>query len=275
MDLANAIPDADFEFQLRFQRGSFAEFFGPTSSRRQILEERSHWLRKTPELCVAALPDGAPLLAEALALAAASVHPVPVLDEDSNSGVSLVERCQRLGRHWEPDFLVLKPDEAGAIRLWAGCVCFPSSWDLSEKIGLRLEDIHGVVPELNAQIGPQIHRFLTGLRPGAAWLRNNWGLSATSEMNQHPSRRLPRLVEGVTADSVWLRMEHQALVSLPKTGGILFGIRVTMHPLGQVLDDVVVRQRLWRALRTMPPAIAEYKGLTQARSALERMLQPV
>ena len=129
---------------------------------------------------------------------------------------------------------MLKADADGEIRLYGGCLCFPSSWRLSDKLGQPIEFIHGPVPGLNASIGAAIHKFLAALKPGVASLRHNWGLARSAELNQHPDRDLPRLDATVDADEVWLRVEHQALVALPKSGGILFGIRVVNHSLAEV-----------------------------------------
>ena len=37
--------------------------------------------------------------------------------------------------------------------------------------------------------------------------------------------------------SVWFRVERQALVALPETGEILFGIRLEVIPLAEVRAD--------------------------------------
>ena len=72
----------------------------------------------------------------------------------------------------------------------------------------------------------------------------------------------------VTLAEVWLRVEQQALVALPESAGVLFGIRITMHPLAEVKRDVVASERLARALRTMPEPVARYKGLAAARGQI-------
>ena len=151
-------------------------------------------------------------------------------------------------------------------------LCFPSSWRLSEKLGKTIEFIHGVVPELNTNLGPAIHKFLAGLKPGAASLRFNWGLSRSAELNQHPDRSLPRLDGSMSLEEVWLRVEEQALVALPKSHGILFGIRLVNRPLAAIRADQLARARLRRALATMPEPMAVYKGIAPARARLLELL---
>ena len=172
-----------------------------------------------------------------------------------------------LGKIWEPDFLLLNR-EGEEFRLRGGCLCFPSFWVLSEKLGHPVSFIHGPVPTLNGALGTQIQMFLQRLKPGEVWERTNWGLAATPELNCHPNRNLRRLDAGVTLDKVWLRAEHQAFVLLPETGGLLFGIRVSLHSVNELAVETEFRDGLRRFLETMPLEVSRYKGLEQAREAL-------
>jgi len=265
--LAELFPDGDYRFQLRFERGEPAEFFAPSAKHPELVTERRQWLGSDPRTYAALLPSGEALLEEAIALASAWNGFVP------SKSATPWQTCLALGQFWETDYLLLKCDTDEEIRLYGGCLCFPSSWRLSDKIGKRIEFIHGPVPGLNQSIGQGIHKFLAALKPGTASLRHNWGLARSPELNHHPDRDLPRLDATVNADEVWLRVEHQALVALPKSGGILFGIRVVNHPLQEVKVDPIAAARLCRALETMPDEMARYKGLASARTRIVELLQ--
>ena len=84
---------------------------------------------------------------------------------------------------------------------------------------------------------------------------------------------MPRLDATVSAEEVWLRVEHQALVALLKSGGILFGIRVVNYPLNEVKTDPLAAARLIRALETMPEEMARYKNLAAARGRILKLLR--
>jgi hypothetical protein len=243
------------------------DFFRPTAEHEALVAQRRHWLRNEPDTYAALLPEGVALLDETVELAREWND-----FTTGNAEASHLQKCLALGEFWEPDFLLLKADTDGEIRLYGGCLCFPSSWRLRDKVGQPIEFIHGVVPGLNASIGPAIRKFLVGLKPGFAWLRHNWGLARDAELNHHPDRGLPQLDAGVRAEEIFLRVEHQALVALPKSGGILFGIRVVTHPLAEAQADPVARHRLRRALETMPEAVATYKGIASARLKILEML---
>jgi dimethylamine monooxygenase subunit A len=260
-------PEGDYRFQLRFERGEPAAFFAQTPGRAALLAERRYWLDRQPQTYAALLPQGEALLEEAVGLAG-------IWTGFAQPSLAMPwQQCLALGEFWEPDYLLLKADAAGEIRLYGGCLCFPSSWRLSEKLGQSIEFIHGPVPGLNPSIGAAIHKFLAALKPGVASLRHNWGLARSAELNHHPDRALPRLDATVSADEVWLRVEHQALVALPKSGGILFGIRVVNHSLSEVKSDPVAAARLGRALETMPEEMARYKGLATARARILELLR--
>ena len=299
--MTEVFPDEDYRFHLRFERGGFAEFFRPTAESGNLLAERRRWLHTAPQTYAALLPDGIPLLEETIdlglteqTLPAGFASPQTPIQQPPTSNLQPAtgrpppatrpptpdttptlhhSTLLDLGAAWEPDFLLLKPDSAGRIILVAGCVCFPSSWSLAEKIGQPMEMIHGVVPGLNPAIGNQIQGFLTKLRPGVAWLRANWGLTRSAELNQHPERKLSRLDSNVRLDEVWLRIERQILAALPKNNGVLFAIRIATHPLAEIQQNPQIAPRLRRALETMPEPMAQYKGIASARATIISLLR--
>ena len=273
MNLSDLFPDEDYRFHMALRRGTPQEFFGRTPAHQALLTERQRWLQSEPQTYSACLPESSALVETCIALA----HEWGAISEkqcvDLITLADASERCAALSKLWEPDFLLLQSDGGGPFRTLAGSVCFPSSWSLGEKIGKPIDFIHGVVPSLNMQLGGPIQTFLSRLTPGVTWLRYNLGLSRSPELNQHPQRHLPRLDEAVEVADVWLRVEHQALVALPRCGAVLFGIRVAMRSLTEVRNDSAASARLARALETMRADIAAYKGLARARQRVIGLLR--
>ena len=71
---------------------------------------------------------------------------------------------------------------------------------------------------------------------------------------------------------MWLRVEHQMLVALPRSRGVLFGIRIALHRLDGLAADSELALGLGNALRAMPSAMAIYKGLAEVRESLAAVL---
>jgi hypothetical protein len=273
MTLAELLPEEDYRFQMRFKKGTVREFFGPSSRNFEILGERRIWLTENPRRHAAMLPEGAEILRETINMARKE-QTLPDGDSTlSSTELQPFDLCVSLGLAWEPDFLLLRTDANREVRLLGGCVCFPSSWDLNEKVGHPIQFIHSVVPGLNPALGTQIQGYLTRLRPGTIWLRANWGLSRSPELNQHPARGLPRLKHDVALEEVYLRIEHQALTALPVTGGVLFGIRIAVHNLVEIQREPVLRRGLARALTSLPEEMARYKNIADCRGRLISLLE--
>ena len=276
MDLADLFPDGDYRFHLTLRRAEPREFFAAQDGSGRVCAERVRWLAAEPARYAALTPEGEPVLAEFGESAAGwglleTRRPRRVSPDAGEGARAPAEDLLALGAALEPDFLLLSPDAEGRFRLRGGVLCFPTGWALEEKIGETLDFIHGAVPGLNPAIGASIHQFLTKLKPGVAFLRDNWGIAATAELNLHPARAIAAPARPVALDRLWLRVEHQALVALPESGGILFGIRIALHRL-DALAGTPAGRGLRRALETMPTDLAAYKRLTAVRAEVISLL---
>lgn len=258
--------EGPYRFEMRFAKAALESFYAPTPNGGKLLQERRGWLERDPGKHLVLLPEAEPLLREFFALACIAPQLAGAAAPDARAA------CLEAGSRLEPDWLLLQRGPGGA-RLVCGCVCFPSSWDVREKLGLPIGEIHDVVPGLNPSIGAQIEAFLDRLRLGVSWERANWGLSRSPELNQHPSRNLPKLDETAGPGEIFLRVEHQSLAALPESGGILFGIRIQAAPLEEVRREEPLREGLLRALETMPEPMAGYKNIARARARIIGLLR--
>lgn len=269
--LADLFPDADYRFHLTLRRGEPRDFFASQDPSGRVLAERARWIAADSERYVAWKPAGAAAVHEFAGQAVGWLRRPDDCPPAAPISPSTRDQLVALGSGLEPDVLFLAADDDGKFRLQAGALCFPTGWALEEKIGLPMDVIHGVVPGLNAALASPIHQFLTRLRPGQAYLRDNWGIAATAELNLHPCRRMPAPTMPVTLDRLWLRVEHQALFSLPASGAIVFGIRIALHRMDAVARDPAAAG-LRRALESMPEELAAYKRLDGIRSGVIRAL---
>ncbi|MFT3997627.1 MAG: DUF3445 domain-containing protein [Asticcacaulis sp.] len=161
------------------------------------------------------------------------------------------------------DLVILQKSPEG-WRVTAGCVCFPSSWALSEKLGKALHDVHAPVPDFqegtrNAAV---IERIFDNLRPEEPVIRWNWSVYGNDTLH-HPHLSPPNRF-GPNGDKVYLRVERQTLRKLPVTGAVLFTIGIHLTPL-EAIETHPERERLIDGLITqighLQPRQRDYKGL--------------
>jgi dimethylamine monooxygenase subunit A len=268
MSLEELFPEGDYRFHLTLRRAEPSSFFGPQDASGQLLAERARWLAADGDRYAAIRPEGEPLLRE-VAQHAAAWGATRGIGELMDSAPT--EAMRVLGCTFEPDILLLSADAEGRFRLRGGALCFPTGWALEDKIGHPLDFIHDVVPGLNQSLSASIHQFLSRLKPGAAFLRDNWGVAASDELNLHPARHIPAPQPPADLQRLWLRVEHQALVALPETKAIVFGIRIALHRLDAVAGTAAARG-FRRALETMPANLVAYKRLDAIREHLLNVL---
>ena len=264
-----ALPDEDYRFTLGISRGSIAEFFAPSPEHDALLRERRDWLTRDPDLYAGLLPDGVAAVHELCELANDWVSPDGFAITDHGNPL---EKLLALSQRLEPDLVLVQPNEFTVPISVGGCVCFPSSWSLPEKLGLSVSEIHKVVPGLNAVLATRIDKLLAALKPGEGWIRSNWGATAVDEWNQHPERGLPEITLPIDPERGWLRREHQILFRLPRTSCLVFGIRLDHTLLARLLDQRELAQRWARGLQSMPLEMLKYKRLDRVREGLVQAL---
>ncbi len=140
----------------------------------------------------------------------------------------------------QEDLILMRKGENG-WRLAAGSLCFPSSWSLTEKFGKPLHEIHDPVPDFGqgTRMDELINRMFDKLAPaGVALELVAAGGSAISTIRCPASsaatareKRPSKFAGDADFASAFIRVERQTLRKLPKSGDILFTIRIHLDPL--------------------------------------------
>lgn len=151
--------------------------------------------------------------------------------------------------------------------LTAGSVCFPTRWDLPSKLGCSLAEIHAPVPGYPTALAARVDRFFDRMTPGALAHRLNWSLVGESSRRLDSHRQAPVVMPTNPADDLFLRVERQTLRRLDRQDAIVFGIRIHVWPLGEVLPELPV-DRLASDIETMPIEVARYKNLDTLRPGI-------
>ncbi|MCB9413334.1 MAG: DUF3445 domain-containing protein [Actinobacteria bacterium] len=128
--------------------------------------------------------------------------------------------------------LCLLQRRSGQWRLWAACVCFPSHWRLTEKIGAGLDAIHGPVPGYRQRLATASTKVLDRLAGTTEIVeRFNWVLVDTPRLYTPRAERFGDAEPRSDVDGLWLRTERQTLRALPGDLGLVFTIRTFVTPL--------------------------------------------
>ena len=181
----------------------------------------------------------------------------------------------------QEDLVLMRRGEAG-WRLVVASLCFPSSWSLEEKFGRPLEDIHTPVPGFGrgTRTADIITRIFDKLQVAQPVERMNWSLQAGAALYMPLSNagRIERAVERPSrfpeADPVanaFIRVERQTLRRLPRSGDILFTIRIYLDPMRVLAhhpERTTLAASLAAQLAALDDAQVDYKGLSADRRRL-------
>ncbi|MBO6825173.1 MAG: DUF3445 domain-containing protein [Sneathiella sp.] len=204
-------------------------------------------------------------------LAAAHPHVTPPPCEEGNPLLKAALMVQE-------DLVLMQQGEGGGYDLTAASVSFPTGWNLSEKIGRPMWEIHNPVPDLNPAIGNSIDKFFQNMKPGKIVERFNWGLYDDDALfqpnwwrDQQPKK--PEITLETIGEKFFFRIERQTLQRLKTPDSALFTIRIFNTPLGEVVQDLARKETLLRSLSTMPDAMRRYKTVARYEDLLFRYLK--
>jgi len=167
------------------------------------------------------------------------------------------------------DLVIMEQGDDG-YRLTAASLCSPSHWRLAEKLGRPLREIHDPIPGIHEALSPRIDRFFDHLRPEHPVERFNWTLQGGPALFHDGRAEAPLEASAGAEASLYYRVERQTLVRLPRTGAVVFTIRVFLHPLEALATRPGALAALVEAVDAAPLALARYKGFERLRAALAR-----
>ena len=162
-----------------------------------------------------------------------------------------------------------------------GMVTTQADWSLHVDLGMAFHEWHGPVP-LAHPIGvfDRALKYLLRLQYGRPVRRLNWTMTINPRLDTSPENYpvwgpdRTTITPDNVADKVHLRVELQTLFRLPRSNGVLFGIRCYLASVRELARVPKYARRLHRVLRDLPPEIIDYKGLTRFRPMVIDWLAP-
>jgi hypothetical protein len=172
-----------------------------------------------------------------------------------------------LGLEIAEDFVVLRQTEDGDRAVLVH-VCFPSGWRPERLVGQSFLEIHATIPEFDG-IRSAAASLVQAMLLRGPYVRFVWTISADDELDHHPE--LGRRGHWSPPTPGFLRVERQITAPLPEAHASLFLIRTYLYRFDELTAEE--RATLAAALRQMPAAIVDYKGLRAALPAALRLLE--
>lgn len=256
------------------------------------LAEKNRLLAERPDEVFDALPESLDAQAECLAA---------LLEHLERNRAGLVEvdgsrlRIPSTGDRFDRDAFAGRPlDLAGRLvqedlclmapsddtwRLIAASLCFPSRWRLADKLGRPMVAIHAPVPGFNERLARPVDRFFDRVEPGQLFMRLNWSVIDDPTLFQPTGHGRTGHNQAITADNagemMWLRIERQTFVRLPRTQALVFGIKTVVDPLSTLADRPGLATALRGTLNDMPDDMRGYKSMAPFAGALGAWLDRV
>jgi hypothetical protein len=181
------------------------------------------------------------------------------------------EPMEYIGRQCQGDFSIQDQRE-GNLWMDAGIVTTQADWSLDFDVGMNFFEWHGPVPLAHEKgVFERALKFLLNLQVGNPVRRLNWTMTINPRLDTSPENYHKWGIDRTTVtpenvgDKVHLRVELQGLWRLPRSNAILFSIRCYLIKMKELVTVPKWGRRLPRVLETLPPEIADYKGLTRYR----------
>jgi hypothetical protein len=183
---------------------------------------------------------------------------------------------QRAGLLVQDDLVIMRKGDAG-WRIAAAFLAFPSSWSLEEKFGKVMGEVHAPVPDFQAgsRNAGLIERMFDNLSPDRFVVRWNWSVNWRHAL-YHPQPSTTAESASVPARDAVIRVERQTLRKLPRSGDILFTIRIYLDPVAAIMAQpraTELAASLADQLEGLSIEQAGYKGMLQRRAELVDLLR--
>lgn len=111
--------------------------------------------------------------------------------------------------------------------LTAAVMCFPSSWDVHQKIGRSIASIHSPVPEFS-DVSHTVERMLSAIRVEQPLGRANFLIYTDPELHQPRGEGITKPIDPKAPRFV--RVERQSFRRLPETLAVVFAIHTYVVP---------------------------------------------
>lgn len=266
------------------------DWLEPDGHPRSHLAEKRRLYAETPETVFAAIPGTEAAQAELcdIVIEHLKLHH-PAYYEFTPDSISLkgtnfswplksdLSPLALAGQIVQEDFCLIDPHKEEP-RLAAASLCFPSSWSLQDKIGKSLGTVHDPVPGYAGEMSRKVDLMMRNMPADRLVWRMNWSLDEGPALHRpKPHCHKGWLQKGEDPlEQIYIRIERQTLRRLPKTGFIVFTIRIYTDQLRELCRSAQnrpLKEGLREQLSALTPEQLAYKGLTEAAPVILKALK--
>ncbi len=184
---------------------------------------------------------------------------------------SVIDPFEYMARQVQGDYVLLDQRE-GTLFADAGFVTSQADWSIAFDVGMAWHEWHGPVPQVTKLgVMDRALKYLMNLQLGSPVRRLNWTMTINPRLDTSPENyplwggdRNTVTMENV-GDLVHLRVELQTIFRLPRSNGLLFGVRCYLINMNELSTYPHWTKRFHRVLKGLHPDLIEYKGLTKFR----------
>lgn len=179
-----------------------------------------------------------------------------ITDIEKKSGVEALIAVSRLV---QDDFLMARERSDGHVYFVGGLVAFPGFYLLSEKIGKSLEEAHEPVPYFNEKLLLSVERTLKRFKPNEPFERTSWEIVDDRNLFFHNIASSSGVSDKIHPKDLFFRVDHQTFRKLPRSKGIIFGVRPIMKRLEDFKDSPLVPELLVKVHQDSDEKLMKYK----------------
>lgn len=161
------------------------------------------------------------------------------------------------------DDLIVMEKQGDIWQLTALSLCSPTFFDAKYAVGNSLALLHGPIPTGGFDLVGRIARIFDSFAPDNVLERFNWTVQWGADKYTPNGQKLrDEAASASIAEApkmLFERVERQTIRRLPKTGAVLFTIRVRLNNLFDILQDPAARAAFENAWNAAPENVRQYK----------------
>lgn len=158
----------------------------------------------------------------------------------------------------------------------AATLCSPTFFDANHAIGKSLSLLHGPIPTGSFDLSGRIARVFDNMPIDIVMERHNWTVQWSNERYTPNGQTLRDAANAadtsLAKQMVFERVERQTIRKLPKSGAVLFTIRVRLENLWDIIQDAAAKEAFINAWENAPQEVKTYKKWAHLERHIKEVL---